>query len=95
MSWHPCPTNRAGYFALNWEKVKSGFKLIRPEPKIKIKSEITIKMGRVREVYTSRGHLTRHTVTASVNTGDFVHLTQRFPQGFPARRCAVEILGRN
>ena len=27
-------------------------------------------------VYTSRGHLTRYTVTTSVNTGDFVHLTR-------------------
>ena len=77
MSWHPCPTNRAGYLALNWEKVKSGFKLIRPEPKIKI------KMGRVREVYTSRGYLTRHTVTSSVNTGDFVHLTRNISRHMP------------
>ena len=84
MSWHPCPTNRAGYFALNWEKVKSGFKLIRPEPKIKIKSEITIKMGRVREVYTSRGHLTRHTVTSSVNTGDFAPLTRNISRHMPS-----------
>ena len=33
-------------------------------------------IGVVWEVYTSRGHLTRYTVTTSVNTGDFVHLTR-------------------
>ena len=33
-------------------------------------------IGVVWEGYTSRGHLTRYTVTTSVNTGDFVRLTR-------------------
>jgi hypothetical protein len=55
-----------------------------PEPKIKIKSTITIKilMG-TGKGHTSRGHLTRHTVTTSVNTGDFVHLTRNICRHMP------------
>ena len=32
--------------------------------------------GRIVGACLSRGHLTRYTVTTSVNTGDFVHLTR-------------------
>jgi hypothetical protein len=40
-------------------------------------------MGPVRGVYTSRGRLTRYTVTSSVNTGDFVHLTRYMSRYMP------------
>ena len=45
-------------------------------PGPKIKSKITIKMGKAGGTH-SRGHFTRKPVRTSVNTGDFDHLTRK------------------
>jgi len=37
-----------------------------------------------RAQYSSRGHFTRNTVTTSVNTGDFVHLTRNISRNMPS-----------
>jgi len=48
--------------------------------RLKIKSKIRTGTG---EGHTPRGHLTRYTVTTSVNTGDFVHLTRYISRYMP------------